>query len=331
MIPRGLYGPPRPRYNRRLFVPGVRSKANNETTGERMQTTRREFLRTTALGAATAAVMGFEVTRVHAAVAALEAQAGIRIGGCDWSLGKEGDPAAFAVAKAAGLDGVEVSCGKGKSSLPISDPEKQAKLLAAAKASGLPIPSSCLEILHRDGLKEHEDAPKWVKEAIEPTRKLGGKVILLPSFGKQAIEKRSEQEAVAERLKPIAPLAEKAGIILGLENTISAKDNAFILEKIGSPAVKVYYDVGNSFNYKHDIYSEIAFLGKDRVAQIHLKDRGYLGQGKIDFPRFLETVVKSGFTGWMMLETNIVKTAEEDFATNSKYVREVLKEKGKAG
>lgn len=300
-----------------------------------MNVSRREFLRDTALGAALAAVLGYRPAEAGAgagaADAALEAQAAIHIGGCDWSLGKEGEPAAFAVAKAAGLDGVEVSCGKGKSSLPISDPAKQAKLLEEAKKSGLPIPSTCLEILHRDGLKEHEDAPKWVKEAIEPTRKLGAKVILLPFFGKQAIEKRSEQEAVADRLKAIAPVAEKAGVVLGLENTISAKDNAFILDKIGSSAVKVYYDVGNSYNRKHDIYSEIAFLGKDRVAQIHLKDKGYLGKGNIDFPRFLETVVKSGFSGWMMLETSIEKSAEEDFAANAKFVREILKEKGKAG
>ncbi len=293
-----------------------------------MDKTRREFLKDSALGMAVAAVFGYQPMG-SSAWAALD-PVGIRVGGCDWSLGKEGDPAAFQVARAAGLDGVEVSCGRGKDKLPICDPERQKKNLDEAKKHGLAIPSTCLEVLHRDGLKDHADAPKWVTEAIQPTRAQGAKVILLPFFGKQSIEKRSEQEAIADRLKPIAPEAEKAGVVLGLENTISARDNAWILEKVGSSAVKVYYDVGNSHRWKHDVYSEVTWLGKDRVCQIHLKDKGYLGKGDIDFPRFLETVLKCGFTGWMMLETNIIKTAERDFAENAKYVRGVLKEKGKA-
>ena len=285
---------------------------------------RRQFLKES-VAAALAAVLGRRLGAEPTLL--LAAGPEIKIGGCDWSLGKEGDPAAFGIAKAAGLDGVEVSCGKGKDKLPITEAERQAKTLAAAKESGLPVTSTCLEVLHRDGLKEHPDALKWVRAAMAPTRALGARVILLPFFGKQAIEKRAEQEAVAGRLKEVAAEAEKAGVILGLENTISAKDNAWILDQVKSPAVRVYYDVGNSHRGKHPIYEEVPFLGKDRVCMIHIKDRGYLGQGEIDFPRFIESVLKSGFEGWMNLETAIVKSAPEDFAANAKYIRGVLKEK----
>jgi sugar phosphate isomerase/epimerase len=99
---------------------------------------------------------------------------------------------------------------------------------------------------------------------------------------------------------------------------------------VKSKAVQVYYDVGNSHRGKHPIYEEVPFLGKERVCMIHLKDRGYLGQGEIDFPRFIESVLKSGFEGWMNLETSIVKSAAEDFAANAKYVREVLSRTKKA-
>ena len=292
-----------------------------------MEIQRRDFLKETAVGAALAAVFGHRLGA--SPLRPLLEKQGIKIGGCDWSLQKEGNPEAFGVAKEAGLDGVEVSCGKGKEKLPISDEERQAKVLAESKKHGLAVPSTCLEVLHRDGLKDHADAPKWVKEAIAATKNLGAKVILLPFFGKQSINKRSEQEAVAERLKAVAPQAESAGIVLGLENTISAKDNAWILDQVKSPAVKVYYDVGNSFNNKFEIYNEVAWLGKERVCQIHLKDKAYLGQGAIDFPRFLESVLKSGFGGWMMLETNVQKTVKEDFAANAAFVRKTLAEKSK--
>lgn len=289
---------------------------------------RREFLEKTSFGAAIACVFG---TRLQAQEPkATASAAGLRIGGCDWSLGKEGDPAAFDVAKAAGLDGVEVSCGKGKDRLPIAEPERQKKAIEAARKHQLAIPSTCLEVLHRDGLKSHPDAVKWIHEAIEPTRALGAKVILLPFFGKQSIEEAKEREIVAARLKEVAPEAEKAGVILGLENTISAKDNAWILDRVGSKAVQVYYDVGNSHGRKHDIYSEVPWLGRDRVCLIHIKDRGYLGKGEIDFPRFLGTVLESGYTGWLNLETAIVKDAAEDFAANATFVRSTLRKKGTA-
>ena len=46
-------------------------------------------------------------------------------------------------------------------------------------------------------------------------------------------------------LKRVAPKAEKRGVTIGLENWLSADDHRRLLDRIGSPAVKVYYDVGN--------------------------------------------------------------------------------------
>jgi len=297
-----------------------------------MEIQRRQFLKESAFGLVLTALgprAGSASPGPTSPFSALKS-ASIKIGGCDWSLRKEGQPGSFAAAKEAGLEGVEVSCGKGTEKLPISDPERRKLFLSEAKKHGLPIPSTCLEILHRDGLKNHPAAPRWVEEAIEPTRDLGAKVILLPFFGKQSINERAEQKAVADRLKPIAPIAEKAGVILGLENTISAEDNAWMLDRIASPAVKVYYDVGNSYINKFDIYQEVPWLGKDRICQLHLKDHGFLlGKGKIDFPRFLESVLKCGFEGWAMLETAVVTTVKEDFAQNAGYVRRLLEEKSR--
>jgi len=288
-----------------------------------MEMHRREFLKESAFAAGALSVLGLRA-RAATPGAAL-AKAKIRIGGCDWSLRKEGDPASFAAAKEAGLDGVEVSCGKGESRLPISDPERRNRFLAEARKHALAIPSTCLEILHRDGLKSHPKAAGWVLEAIEPTRALGARVILLPFFGRQSINERAEQKAAAERLKPIAPVAEKAGMVLGLENTISAEDNAWILDQVGSKAVRVYYDVGNSSARGFDIYKEIPWLGKDRICQIHLKDRNHLlAKGEIDFPRAVEAILKSGFEGWAVLETAVLTNVKDDFSANAEYVRKLF-------
>jgi len=263
---------------------------------------------------------------------ALDRKAGIRVAATDWNLALEGKIGSFALAQAAGLDGVQVSLGKndekkGEVQLPMMDPARQAAFVAESKRTGIPIVGTCLEILHRDNLKAHPKGPQWVEQSIAATAALGTQVILLPFFGKQQIKERAEQKATADRLKALAPLAEKAGVVLGLENTISAEDNAWILDQVGSPALKVYYDVGNSFNQKYDIYKEIVWLGKDRVCQLHIKDNpNFLGKGDIDMPRYVEAVLKSGFQGWAVLETSSpTKDIKADMITNATYLRGLLR------
>ena len=59
-----------------------------------------------------------------------------------------------------------------------------------------------------------------------------------------------------------------------------------IIDRVGSPAVKVYYDVGNSTDKGRDVLKEIRTLGK-LICELHAKDgRHMLGQGRIDFKRF---------------------------------------------
>lgn len=295
-----------------------------------MSITRRNFLEQTSFAAAALAVLGLP-PGTTAWAAALRRASRIRVGGPDWSLRLEGKIEAFAIAKEAGLDGVQVSLGKndekkGTDTLPMADAEKQKAWVEESKRTGMPIGGTCLEILHRDNLKEHPKGPQWVEQSIAATVGLGCRVILLPFFGKQQIKERTEQKATADRLKVLGPIAEKAGVILGLEDTISAEDNAWILDQVQSPAVKVYYDVGNSFYQKYDVYKEIEWLGKDRICQLHLKDgANFMGKGPIDFPRFIEAVLKTGFEGWAMLETSIpTKVVKDDFATNAAYVRKLL-------
>ena len=59
-----------------------------------------------------------------------------------------------------------------------------------------------------------------------------------------------------------------------MENYLSAEDNMRIIDRVGSPAVKVYYDVGNSTDKGRDILKEIRTLGK-LICELHAKDGDY--------------------------------------------------------
>ena len=71
------------------------------------------------------------------------------------------------------------------------------------------------------------------------------------------MNKTAEIDHFVAVLKEVAPKAEKAAIAIGLENYLSAEDNRKIIDRVGSTAVKVYYDVGNSTDKGRDVVKEI--------------------------------------------------------------------------
>ncbi len=259
--------------------------------------------------------------------AAKEKLAGVTVGVTDWNLKQTGKLEAVALAQSLGFDALEVSLGRtpagGK--LPMDNPELQAQYLAEAKRRNVKLAGTCLDILHTNYLKNDKLGQKWVAAGIPITRSLGGGVMLLPFFGKGAITSPEEQDYVADVLKELAPEAVKAGVVLGLENTISAEANARILDRVKSKALGVYYDVGNSTNAGFDPVKEIRWLGKARICQIHLKDRGYIGEGKIDFPAVMKTIADIGYSGFAILETSAPSgSVENDMRRNLAYVRKLI-------
>jgi sugar phosphate isomerase/epimerase len=251
----------------------------------------------------------------------------LRIGITDWNLNLGADPAAVPLAKKLSFDGVQISFGRKivDNKMPVDNPEIIARYLALSRDYAIPIDGICVDRLHDNGLKSDKLAPKWVLDSIRLTKQLGTQVLLLPFFGKWALETQAEKDYTADALKDLAPEAEKAGVILGIEDTISAQDNARILDKVASKHLQVYYDVGNSTQAGFDPVTEIRWLGKNRICQIHLKDNPhYLGEGAIEFAPILHTIRDIGFTGYANLETDAhPETLEADLRRNLIYIREL--------
>ncbi|MHC4797256.1 MAG: sugar phosphate isomerase/epimerase family protein, partial [Planctomycetota bacterium] len=124
------------------------------------------------------------------------------------------------------------------------------------------------------------------------------------------------------------PRAEKAGVIVGLENTISAEANMTILEACKSKYVQVYYDVYNlQVSGGKDAIKEIKLLGKENLCEIHFKEGGnYLGgSGKIDWQAVVNTLKEIGYNNWITLETSSPsKDLISDTKRNAKYVRNLF-------
>jgi sugar phosphate isomerase/epimerase len=287
-----------------------------------MSLTRRESLRLCAAGLVSTAF----VQREGPTALAGAKPPRFKVGVTDWNLKLEGKPESVALAKRLGFDGVQISIGIGTDRLPLSDPALQQQFLDASKREGLPLASVCLNVLHRNFLKSDPLGQRWVADSIPIAHNLGVKVVLLPFFGKGALQTTEEMDHVGDVLREIAPAAEKAGVILGLEDTISARDNVRIMARTKSPAVLTYYDVGNSTKNGFRIVEEIRWLGADRICEVHLKDNPhFLGQGPIDFPAVVAALADIGFRQWAELETDCpTGSVENDMRTNLAYVRRLM-------
>jgi L-ribulose-5-phosphate 3-epimerase len=146
-------------------------------------------------------------------------------------------------------------------------------------------------------------------DSIRVTEILGARVILVAFFGKNApnmVDKQS-YEPVVSLLRDVAPRAQEAGILLGLENSLSPKDNKDLVDRIGHPAVKVYYDLDNMYQYGHgaEAVPGIELLGLERIAAVHVKNKGRILQetGRIDWAAAFQALTEIRYDGWLVFET----------------------------
>jgi len=278
---------------------------------------------------------------VMIAVAALAASAGavggprpagqktgynLPLGVCDWTIGKTGDPAAFDLAARLLLDGVQVSLVSKGDTLALADPELRRTFLQASREARIPIASFAIGELNDVPLKSDPRAEKWLAKGIDIAAAMEVKVILVPFFGKGELRNDpAGTDAVVAALRRLAPKAEAKGVILALESYLSAGDNLRILERVGSPAVRVYYDVGNSQDAGYPILDEIRELGS-RIVEVHAKDtKGLYGKGSMDFPAVRKALEGIGYKGWFVLEgTEMPLGVEASIRYDADYLRTVF-------
>lgn len=251
-----------------------------------------------------------------------------KIGACDWSIGKMATPACFEVAKEIGLDGVQVSLGTAADDMKLRQPAVQQEYREAARQHGQEIASLAIGELNSVPYKSDPRTEAWVSDGVDVLRALGVKVVLLAFFGKgDLIGDEAGQAEVVRRLKKVAPKAEKAGVVLGLESWLSAEDTVRLMDRVGSPAVQMYYDVCNSTDRGYDIIKEIRWLGKKRICEFHMKENGaLLGQGKVDFRRVREAIEDIGYEGWMQIEGAVPPKAKmlESYVANRKFLQGIF-------
>jgi L-ribulose-5-phosphate 3-epimerase len=287
-----------------------------------MEMTRREFV--AAAGMASAVVPSL----TGQAQAQRSGAPPLRIGMTDWNLGKRGDVTKVALAREIGLDGIQVSLTFPTDGSPhLREPATQAAFKQAALDNGVQICSLAIGSPGKSRLPLHTNpaAAILLVEAVDVASALGTTNILLPILGDSHITMTNPREVdtFVSMMKEVARYAEKAGVVVALEDWISAEDNLRLLDAIGSEFVGVYYDARNIKSRLHDPYGEPTRLGK-RIHQVHVKNGPMLMRDRdiLDWPRLAKEYHDIGYRGWYVLETD-APTGDlvADTRANVEYVR----------
>jgi L-ribulose-5-phosphate 3-epimerase len=293
---------------------------------------RRDFVKQATMAPAAASVPGF-VAAQRPASPPVTSPLPLKIGMTDWNLGQRGDITKIALAREIGLDGIQVSLIFPEDDRPhLRDPQTQADFKRAALENGIQICSLAIGNPGKSRLPLHTNpaAAILLVEAVEVARNLGTNNILLPILGDSHIDMSNQQEVntFVAMMKEVARYAEKAGVVVGLEDWISAEDNIRLLDAIGSDYVGVYYDARNiKSRLKEDPYDEPKLLGK-RIHQIHVKNGQKLMRDTdiLDWQRLAQEYHDIGYRGWYVLETGSPnKDLIADTRANIEYVRKTFK------
>lgn len=251
-----------------------------------------------------------------------------KIGACDWSIRQRQTPDAFAVAKEIGLDGLEVSFSEPSSQYDLREESVRREYIDTAEAEGVEIASLAMGVLNQVPYATDPRTEQWVADVVDVMPALSVKVCLLAFFGNGDIQgKRDKQDEVIRRLKKVAPRAEDAGVVLGVESWMNVEEHLRILDAVDSPAVRVYYDVANMTTRGYDVGQEIRRLGKERICQFHMKENGQLlGKGKVDFTCVKEAIEDIGYRGWLIIEGATIRgtSVNECYKMNRQFLRSLF-------
>ena len=257
----------------------------------------------------------------------------VRVGMTDWNLGQRGDISKIALAREIGLDGIQVSVQYPTDGSPtVRDPKTQEAFRRAALENGIQICSLAIGNPGKSRMPMHTNPAFAIllAEAVEIAHNLGTNNILLPILGDSHIDMKSQAQidTFVAMMKEVARYAERYGVVVGLEDWISAEDNLRLLDAIGSDYVAVYYDAHNIVPRVKDIYAEPKMLGK-RIHQIHVKNANMLMStpgGRLDWPRMAKEFYEIGYRGWYVLETGSpTKDIVADTRANIEYVKKTFK------
>jgi sugar phosphate isomerase/epimerase len=259
-----------------------------------------------------------------------------KIAVCDWMILKRQKKGAFQRTHEIGADGLELDMG-GLGNRPTFDnkilnPVERRMLKDEIAKYKLELSSIAMSGFYAQSFAERETVPLMVKDTINSMDLMGVKTAFLPLGVKGDLIKYPElRPKVIERLKMASEMAEASKVVIGIETAYDAEEEAKLIDEIGSPAIKSYFNFANALQNGRDLINEIKTLGKERICQIHCTDEDGVwleNNERLNMPEVKEALDDLGWSGWLVIErsrdANNTKDVVGNFSANTKYLKSIF-------
>lgn len=158
-----------------------------------------------------------------------------------------------------------------------------------------------------------------LQHSIDLCKRFDAPYIRIFSFWKRGPLTPEIEDRIADELVRPAELAQRAGVTLLLENEHACylgtgAETARVIERVGSPALKMIWDPGNAYMAGERPYPSGYEAARAHVAHLHIKDAratddGRLqwtcvGEGDIDYRAQFAALKADGYDGVLALETH---------------------------
>lgn len=183
-------------------------------------------------------------------------------------------------------------------------------LLAKKKEYGLTVSAICSKDRgNLDDPSKREIALAGLVETIEVAKKFECPNIIVTAGDNPNVDRAAAKASIVAGLKEMAPLAEKAGVMLVLEPIsggyfVDSKEPFSIIEEVGSPCVKLLYDIFHYQIMEGNIISTI-MENVSKIGHIHaacVPGRNEITKGELNYAEIFRAIDLSGYDRYVGLE-----------------------------
>ncbi len=255
---------------------------------------------------------------------------------CDWMILKRQKIGEFQLASELGCDGIELDMGSlGNREMfdnKLRDPEFQKLFKEKSAEYNIEIASIAMSGFYAQSVVGRANFIDLVKDCLQTMKAMQVKVAFLPLGINCDLQKHPElRPELVKRLHEAGELAVAEGVVIGIETSLSAKEEIALLKDINSDGIKIYFKFQNPLENGRDLYKELKKLGAKRICQIHASDTDGVNlpdNPRIDMKKIKKILDKMHWSGWLVVERSRdnadVHNVKKNYSTNVAYLKKVF-------